>query len=207
MATSAQTARKRLSRGERREQLLEAARSAFVRSGYHATAMDDIAEIAGVSKPVLYQHFSGKHELYLGLIDEQIDHLVTLIEVALTTTSDNAERVRGTFNAYFAFVDRGDAGYRLLFSSDQLSDPQVRSRLDQLLDRCAAPVTRVIEQDTGFPQAQAHLIAVAMCGMAQSGAERWIAQGRPVPVDQASALLAQVAWRGMGTLPLTRGEA
>lgn len=206
MTTSTHTGRRRLSRNERREQLLEAARSAFVQSGYHATAMDDIADLAGVSKPVLYQHFSGKHELYLGLIDEQIDHLVTLIEQALRTTTDNAERVHGTIAAYFSFVDRGDEGYRLLFSSDQLADPDVRARIDQLVERCAAPVTRVIKEDTGLPRSQAHLIAVGMCGMARTCAERWIAQDRPVPVDEASGLIAQVAWRGMGTLPLTRME-
>lgn len=207
MTTSPSVPRRRLSRGERREQLLHAARQAFVQTGYHATAMDDIAEIAGVSKPVLYQHFTSKHELYLGLFDEQVDHLVTLIEQALSTTSDNGERVAGTITAYFDFVDRGDAGYRLLFSSDHLADPEVNDRLDQLLNRCAAPVARVIEEDTGLPAEQAHLIAVGLCGMSQAAAARWRAQGRPINAHRAAALLAQVAWRGVGTFPLARTES
>ena len=65
----------RLPRSARRTQLLEAAQAAFVESGYHAAAMDDIAERAGVSKPVLYQHFPGKLELYLALLDTHCEIL------------------------------------------------------------------------------------------------------------------------------------
>ena len=70
VATSA-----RLPRDERRKQLLAAAQEVFVAKGYHAAAMDDIAERAGVSKPVLYQHFPGKLELYLALLDTQAEAL------------------------------------------------------------------------------------------------------------------------------------
>src|SRR5260370_8439966 len=66
---------KRLPRHERRRQLLDAALEVFVSQGYHAAAMDEIAERAGVSKPVLYQHFPGKLELYLALLDESVDTL------------------------------------------------------------------------------------------------------------------------------------
>src|SRR5690606_15493225 len=66
----------RLPRAARREQLLATAQEVFVESGYHATSMDDIADRAGVSKPVLYQHFDGKLELYLGLLETQSDQLL-----------------------------------------------------------------------------------------------------------------------------------
>src|SRR5215472_14299817 len=62
----------RLPRLARRRQLLDAAMEVFVARGYHAAAMDEIAERAGVSKPVLYQHFPGKQELYLALLDESV---------------------------------------------------------------------------------------------------------------------------------------
>src|SRR5439155_136396 len=62
----------RLPRSARRKQLLGAAQEVFVANGYHAAAMDDIAERAGVSKPVLYQHFPGKLELYLALLDQHV---------------------------------------------------------------------------------------------------------------------------------------
>ena len=68
----------RLPRLARRAQLLEAAQEVFVANGYHAAAMDDIADRAGVSKPVLYQHFPGKLDLYLALLDTSCDTIIEL---------------------------------------------------------------------------------------------------------------------------------
>jgi len=83
----------RLPRAERRKQLLAAAQSVFVANGYHAAAMDDIAAEAGVSKPVLYQHFPGKLELYLALIDEQAEHLNRLTTELLQMARIDAAEV------------------------------------------------------------------------------------------------------------------
>src|SRR5690242_19031003 len=93
----------RLPRSARRKQLLAAAQEVFVAQGYHAAAMDDIAERAGVSKPVLYQHFPGKLELYLALLDTHADVLVGKIRAAMIATTDNKERVAGAIQAYFEF--------------------------------------------------------------------------------------------------------
>src|SRR5512146_1045947 len=79
----------RLPRHERRRQLLDAALEVFVSQGYHAAAMDDIAERAGVSKPVLYQHFPGKLDLYLALLDSSCDTIIENCRVALEATTDN----------------------------------------------------------------------------------------------------------------------
>ena len=82
----AQTARPtRLPRSARRKQLLAAAQQIFVAQGYHAAAMDDIAERAGVSKPVLYQHFPGKLDLYLALLDASCDTIIANTRAALET--------------------------------------------------------------------------------------------------------------------------
>src|SRR5215204_4662681 len=94
----------RLPRSARRKQLLAAAQQIFVAQGYHAAAMDEIAEQAGVSKPVLYQHFPGKLELYLALLDTHCDAFAELILSAMSATTENAERVRGAMRAYFDFV-------------------------------------------------------------------------------------------------------
>src|SRR6188474_2484746 len=93
----------RLPRPARRKQLLEAAQEVFVAQGYHAAAMDDIAERAGVSKPVLYQHFPGKLELYLALLDTHCDAIVAKVRSAMLATPDNKERVTGAVRAYFDF--------------------------------------------------------------------------------------------------------
>src|SRR6476661_3212120 len=107
----------RLPRQARRRQLLGAAQEVFVAQGYHAAAMDDIADRAGVSKPVLYQHFPGKLELYLALLDESAEKLTAIVRDALSSTTDNRERVPATFRAFFDFVgDEGEA-FRLVFES------------------------------------------------------------------------------------------
>src|SRR2546430_8488991 len=96
----------RLPKPARRRQLLGAAREVFVAQGYHAAAMDEIAERAGVSKPVLYQHFPGKLDLYVALIDRHAEELVSTVHAALAATTDNRARVAGAIAAYFDFVDR-----------------------------------------------------------------------------------------------------
>ena len=84
----------RLPRDERRGQLLGAASEVFVDRGYHAAGMDEIADRAGVSKPVLYQHFSSKLELYLAVLARHVENLVSGVRQALRTTTDNRQRLR-----------------------------------------------------------------------------------------------------------------
>src|ERR1700710_2891363 len=91
----------RLPRGERRGQLLAAASEVFVDRGYHAAGMDEIADRAGVSKPVLYQHFSSKLELYLAVLARHVDNLVSGVSQALRTTTDNRQRLRAAAEAFF----------------------------------------------------------------------------------------------------------
>src|SRR5499433_914997 len=121
----------RLPRPARRLQLLGAARDVFVAQGYHAAAMDEIAERAGVSKPVLYQHFPGKLELYLALLDESVEELVGLVRDALSSTTDNKQRVPATFRAFFDFVGGTGEAFRLVFESDLSNEPEVRARLNR----------------------------------------------------------------------------
>src|SRR5436190_20801619 len=93
----------RLPKPARRRQLLAAAQEVFVAQGYHAAAMDEIAERAGVSKPVLYQHFPGKLELYLALLDEHAEVLVTKVRDALESTTENKLRVQASMQAFYDF--------------------------------------------------------------------------------------------------------
>src|ERR1700730_11625434 len=95
----ARTASTRLPRQGRRRRLLGAAQEVFVAQGYHAAAMDEIAERAGVSKPVLYQHFPGKLDLYLALLDDSVQALTGTIRDALASTTENKQRLSGPFTA------------------------------------------------------------------------------------------------------------
>ncbi|MDT0214445.1 TetR/AcrR family transcriptional regulator [Rothia sp. ARF10] len=197
----------RMPRSERRAQLLDAAQAVFVERGYHAAAMDDIAEHAGVSKPVLYQHFPGKLELYLALLDQHCDTLERLVREALARpTEDNQERVAATISAYYDFVSREGAAFRMVFESDLTSVPQVRARLDSLELSCAEAIADVIVQDSGIPDEQAMLLGVGLAGMAQITARHWLAAESDLARDEASALATALAWRGVGSLPRVGGE-
>ncbi len=196
----------RLPRSARRAQLLEAAQAAFVENGYHAAAMDDIAERAGVSKPVLYQHFPGKLELYLALLDSHTDILEGLVREALASTTDNKERVYAAIAAYFDFVSRDGAAFRLIFESDLTNESAVRNRLDTIGLICAEAVAEVIAEDTDMPEAEASLLGMALTGLAQVSARHWLAQGPAIPQDEAARLVGTLAWRGLGYFPKVSGE-
>jgi AcrR family transcriptional regulator len=141
----------RLPRTARRAQLLGAAQEVFVQLGYHAAAMDDIADRAGVSKPVLYQHFPSKLELYLALLDQRSADLIGAVRDALASTHDNKLRVEATIAAYFEFVDREGAPFRLVFESDLTNEPAVRERVDRVNMQCAEAIAEVIAEDTALP--------------------------------------------------------
>src|SRR5215211_7190828 len=149
----------RLPRSARRKQLLAAAQDVFVAQGYHAAAMDDIAERAGVSKPVLYQHFPGKLELYLALLDTHCDAFAEKIRNAMSATTENSERVKGAMHAYFDFVSHESEAFRLVFESDLRNDPAVRVRVDRMERLAVEAVTETIMADTGVSRARAEILA------------------------------------------------
>ncbi|GAA1827956.1 TetR/AcrR family transcriptional regulator [Luedemannella flava] len=197
----------RLPRSARRKQLLEAAQEVFVAQGYHAAAMDDIAERAGVSKPVLYQHFPGKLELYLALLDTHSDAIVGKVRDAMAATSENKLRVEGAMRAYFEFVDHESEAFRLVFESDLVNDPAVRERVERVERGCVEAITETIMVDTGVSRDLAELLASGLCGAAETAARFWLAGGRRVPKEEAEQLIAALSWRGIASFPITGREA
>ncbi|HUW17198.1 MAG TPA: TetR/AcrR family transcriptional regulator [Actinomycetes bacterium] len=191
----------RLPRGERRDQLMAAALEAFVALGYHAASMDDIAARAGVSKPVLYQHFPGKLELYLALLDASADGLLAAVRSALASTHDNQERVEGTVAAYFTFVSDQAGAFRLVFESDLTAEPAVRERVERVTEACAYAVSEVIAEDTDLTPEAAMLLAAGLTGSAQVAARWWLTQDGALPQSAAQELVSALAWRGISRFP------
>ena len=191
----------RLPRDERRAQLLTAALEVFTAAGYHSAAMDEIADRAGVSKPVLYQHFPSKLDLYLAVLDTHIDSLVFAIQRAIQSTPDNAIRVQATIAAYFDFIEAEGEAFRLLFESDMNVEPAVRERLNRMTYDCAAAVSAVISLDTGLPQEAAMLLGVGLIGSAQVTARHWLERDSKLSREQAQALATNIIWRGISGFP------
>jgi AcrR family transcriptional regulator len=187
----------RLQRAERRAQLLEAARVVFVDNGYHAAAMDQIADRAGVSKPILYKHFGSKLDLYLALLDCATDALVAGVTEALETQVDNEDKVAAAIGVYFAFADDGSQDYRLVFESDATSAEVVRDRLDRANERISQVIAQAIRREADVSNGGSEILGAALAGMAGVSAKRWLAAGRPVPRVEAVTLVARLAWGGI----------
>ncbi len=205
MTSAMETARgTRLPRQQRREQVMSVARQVFVERGYHSAGMDEIAEAAGVSKPVLYQHFPSKLELYLALLDGGIAELLSSSDTALRSTTDNKERVQATMRAYFSFVADRNSAYRLVFESDVMNESAVRERVDRAHEAIAAKIADVISADTGLRLEQAMLLGSGLQGLAQVAATRWLYSPEPrMPIDEAADLVSALAWRGIRSFPLS----
>jgi len=193
----------RLPRDERRALLLSAALEVFTTAGYHSAAMDEIADRAKVSKPVLYQHFPSKLELYLAVLDLHIDALVFEIQKAIASTPDNKERVYATVNTYFSFIEKEGEAFRLLFESDMSVEPQVHERLNRMTYDCAAAVSAVIAIDTGLSKEASMLIGVGMIGYAQVTARHWLERDSKLTKENAVELVHSLMWRGISGFPLT----
>ncbi|MHA7268847.1 TetR/AcrR family transcriptional regulator [Arthrobacter sp. HLT1-20] len=200
-APAPRTAPARLPRDERRAQLLASALEVFVNHGYHGAAMDEIAETAKVSKPVLYQHFPSKRELYLALLDSHLESLTKMLVAALSSTTDNKLRVQATMKAYFLFMANDDQAHRLVFESDLVNDPEVAARLEKFNANYSDAIGQVIAEDTKLPPVEATLLGRALAGMAQVSARYWLEANGDLDIDVASDLVYRLAWRGISRFP------
>jgi AcrR family transcriptional regulator len=198
----------RLPRDQRRAQLLDAAKEVFTSKGYHAAAMDDIAEVAGVSKPVLYQHFPSKLDLYLALLDSSCERLVEIVTEALASTDHNADRVVATMGAFYEFVSSSAGEFRFVFESDLTGEGRVQQRLWRVNDEIADAIAAVISEDTALPGAESKLLAISLVGIAQVSARYWVSgDSAKIPLDEAKQLVSSLAWRGISGFPLTEHPA
>jgi AcrR family transcriptional regulator len=195
-----------LSGTARRAQLLDAAREVFATQGYQRAAMDDIAGRAQMSKSVLYQHFPSKLGLYQALLASSAQELLGCLRGAIDATNDTEQRVLGAVSAYFEFVaGRGEA-FGLVFASGLRSEPQTAAVLAGALNECIDAVAEAITADAGMNRDRARLLAVGLIGLGQVGAQYWLDFGQAVPKDEAVALMASLAWRGLARFPLATDQ-
>ena len=187
----------RMPKDQRRAQLLDAANTVFTLRGYHAAAMDDIAEAAGVSKPVLYQHFSSKLDLYLALLDRSCERLVEIVADALASTENNADRVIAAVGAFYDFVSSASGEFRFVFESDLTGDNTVQKRLWRVNDEIADAIAEVIAEDTALPAAESKLLAISLVGIAQVSARYWVSRTARRSRSTTPSGWSAAVWRGL----------
>ncbi len=185
----------RLPAEQRRTQLLDVAIELFADHGFHSTSMEDIADAAGVTKPVLYQHFPSKRALYRELIDEVDAALTHQLVLATATATTGRERVQEGFAAYFRFVADHRAAFRLLFGSSVRNDPEFTVVAEATIDRLADLIADLIAIDAA-PEHR-RTLAHAVVGMAEATSRRVANDEGEDDPERLARWLAELAWFGL----------
>lgn len=184
----------------RRTQLMVSGLEVFTEKGFHLASMDDIAKRAGVSKPILYQHFSSKEDFYLGILDERVEVIVQQISDAIEAAEGNRNRLEAAIACYFKLVDDADHGFRLIFESDFTMNHEVRARVEDVVAQVSRVVGTEVANQTGKSIGEANILAGGLCGMAQAAAWRWLRLGRPIAMEVAIAQTLDLAWSGLSSV-------
>ena len=188
----------RMRRAQRRAQIISIATRQFAQEGYHATSMDAIAACIGVSKPVLYQHFESKLDLFLTVLDEAIDNLNRMLATLLDSVHDRRERVYSTIKSFFMFAVEDRNAFDVLMRADNEND-ESRQHWRDALDSFADTVSRSIRRDTEVTEAEANILGHALVGMAKQAAFEW-SRNRDYDPYESARLVGILAFDGLAAI-------
>ena len=196
-----------MSENERRGQLVAAAAQMFLEKGYRATTMDDIALAAGVTKPLVYQHFSSKRDLYQELVESVAQELLDALDYAMREASGPRQLVELGFATYFELAVTHEEAFRLLFGRDVPKDEELNEAVLRIEDTLARAVEELL--DAGLSPDHRRLLAHAVVGMTEGASRHWVATASTRAHDgddgtdpsAAARLLARrvsdLAWAGL----------
>jgi AcrR family transcriptional regulator len=186
---------------DRREVIIEAARESFAEGGYHQTSLDAIAERAGVSKALLYEHFASKRELHAAMLEAHVHELIVRIETALADSEPGEARLRAGLEAFFDFIEERRGASAILLRNT--GDPDVAEWLARLREAIGAQVVTLMTEEAEQliredPELRGaiEMIAQQQIGAIQSLADWW-GEHREVPKERVVATAMDFAWIGM----------
>jgi AcrR family transcriptional regulator len=185
----------RLPAARRRRQLLDVALEVFAQKGFHATSMEEVAEAAGVTKPVLYQHFASKRELYLELLEDVGGQMMTAVAKAVAQARGPHQQVEAGFAAYFRFVAEHEDAFKLLFGGGARRDEEFADAVSHVESSIAEELARLIEADIDTEHRRQ--LAHGLIGLAEGVSRYWVAGGRDIDVERLSRRMAQMSWAGL----------
>ena len=189
-------AQSRLPAVRRRRQLLDVSLEVFAKNGFHGTSMAEVAEAAGVTKPVLYQHFGSKRDLYLKLLDDVGQRLLEEVQKATAAAGGPRQQVASGFEAYFRFVADHESAFRLLFGGDgREADKEFADAVRHVEDAMADAVAALIEAD--IDDDHRRLLAFGIVGLAEATSRYWVLGGRREAPVVLSRRVADMAWAGL----------
>jgi len=196
--TTDRPATARLPAAERREQLLQVALETFADKGFHDTSMNEVAEAAGVTKPVLYQHFASKKALYDELVDEMGARLERTIFEAVSNAGGPRQQVEAGFRAYFRWAVGQGAAFRVLFSDRTRADRDLADAVARVEAVVAERVASLIDID-GLSDDERHVLAYGVVGIAEATSRQWLTLGlgQGKDADAFADQVARLAWSGL----------
>ena len=186
----------RLPAARRRQQLLEVALQVFGEHGFHPTSMNDVAEAAGVTKPVLYQHFRSKRDLYREVLTDVGAQLLEEIPKATTSAATPHQQVELGFLAYFRWVAAHEPAFRVLFGGGTRRDEEFAAQVVKVEAAIAEAIAALIDVQT-LEQAQRRQLAHGLVGLAEGASRMWMAEGAQETPEDLARLVADFAWNGL----------
>jgi AcrR family transcriptional regulator len=180
----------------RRRQLLETALPIFARVGYHDAAMNDIADAAGVTKPVLYQHFGSKRELFLAVVAEVAAGMRSAVRQATSAADGPRRQVEQGFAAWFQWVDQHRDGFHVLFSHDVLRDPEIAQEAATAQRQFADGISELIVVE-GLSDERQRLLAYGIVGLGEATCRRWLAKEIDLDAHELAAQVSALVWSGL----------
>ncbi|HEX8802585.1 MAG TPA: TetR/AcrR family transcriptional regulator [Acidimicrobiales bacterium] len=186
----------RLPAARRRRQLLDVALQVFAERGFHDASMNDIAEAAGVTKPVLYQHFRSKRELFGELLADCGTELQDAITKAVVAAESSREMVELGFDAYFRYVAAHRDAFNLFYGIGSAREDEFVELVEGVVDALAELVAGFIEIE-GIQPEQRRLLGHGIVGMIEGASTHWLKHADGADPAVVACQLADLAWRGL----------
>jgi AcrR family transcriptional regulator len=192
----------RLPAAERRAQLLDVGRRVFARRGFEAASIEEIAEVAKVSRPIVYAHFGDKSGLFAVVVDREMEHVTERVTAALSQEGEPRERLQRVLLAFLSYVEERPDGFAVLSreTPSRAGMEGITGLLGDLANRVAT-VLRPFLAENGYDERAAPIYANALIGMATFTGLWWQQQGRKPSLEAVTRHLSALAWAGLGHLP------
>jgi AcrR family transcriptional regulator len=191
--------RVRMTGRERREQLVSVGRSLFAEKGFEATSIEEIAARAGVSKPVVYEHFGGKEGLYAVVVDREMGDLLDRLTRALSSGEPHA-LVEQAALALLTYIEEETDGFRILARDSPVAG--TGGTFSSLLNDIASQVEHILGREfarRGINTEHAPMYAQMLVGMVALTGLWWLEERKP-PREDVAAHLVNLGWNGLAHL-------
>ncbi|MEJ9081025.1 TetR/AcrR family transcriptional regulator [Gordonia malaquae] len=192
--------RARMTGAQRRLQLIEVARGLFAERGFEGTSIEEIAQRAGVSKPIVYEHFGGKEGLYAVVVDREMDKLLEMVTASLTQNR-SLYRIQQVALALLTYMEERTDGFKILVRGESPGGDG-DTRYSSLLNDAISQVEHILASDfdrRGFDPKLAPLYAQALVGMVSVTAQWWLDVREPAK-EVVAAHLVNLCWNGLTRL-------